>query len=127
MAAWTFYDYIDEAGSAPFKGWLDALPKDVQAHIDDKLLYLEKRPTWNDKLFKKRKGADGIYELRLTYNKVPYRPLVCRHPSDQRGYVLLAGAIEHNDVLRPTGVSDAAEERRNKLLKDSSRVRLHRF
>jgi hypothetical protein len=44
MAEWRFYDYVDDSGDSPFAEWLAGLPLDVQAHIDDRILYLEKRP-----------------------------------------------------------------------------------
>ena len=40
------------------------------------------------------KGTVGIFEARLTHNKVQYRPLLMSSADVRRQMVLLAGAIE---------------------------------
>lgn len=127
MAEWRFYDYVDGAGAVPFVEWIRTLPADVQAHIDVRLLYLEKRPQWNDKLFKKYQGHDGIYEVIITFKRVEYRPLVSRHPTDGKGFVFLVGAIEQNWKLKPASALGIAKSRKEEIENDPGRAKPHSF
>ncbi len=125
MAEWTFFDYKEASGRVPFNDWYLCQAVAVRAHIDDKLLYLASRREWNEKLFKKLQGEDGLYELRIHFKKVEYRPIVCKHPSVAKSFVLLAGATEQNDRLVPSGVLGTAARAKRELEEDHSRAIAH--
>jgi hypothetical protein len=69
--------------------------------------------------------VDGIYEVIITYKKAEYRPLVCRHPTDGKGFVFLVGAIEQNWKLKPASAVDSAKKRKTEIEKDASRAKPH--
>ena len=95
MALWTFYDYVESTGRNPIRDWLDDLPPDDCAKIDTRLRYMAVMSKWPEKWVSKYRGADDIFEFRVTGNKVQYRPLGTYYGTKQ--YLLLAGAIEKGD------------------------------
>lgn len=123
MAEWTFYDYVEPSGRNYFDEWLTSLPDDARGHIEEKITYLESRRQWNEKLAKLYKGREGIFEFRPTFKHVPYRPLMCRHPTNPKGFVFLEGARENNWKIQKSHL-DSAERRRDELIKDPSRAQL---
>lgn len=121
---WTFVDYVEASGRVPFVDWLIALPEDVQDVFSERLATWEGILKWSEKWASDYKGWKGLYELRITYNKVPYRPLFTY--ARNRQVVLLAGAIEQSGKI-PHGILQAADRRRKEFLEDTSRVIRHRF
>lgn len=125
MSIWTFLDYVETDGSAPVERWLvEDVGAEARGAIDQRLLAQSAVVTWNDKWIKKRKTSDGIYELRLNWNKREFRLLGCYRQG--REFVLLEGAIERDSKL-PKHAVTRAEERRQTLLKEPNRVRLHSY
>lgn len=124
MEKWTFYDYIEPTGRIPFLEWLVGLPDEAQAAIDARILMMTAVPRWSEKWISKYKTTDKVYELRIPFQKVQYRPLGCY----KRGwsFVLLAGAIEKDGKL-PKEIVSAADQRQKILEKEPHRVREHRF
>jgi len=123
MPIWTFLDFVESDGSSPVADWLNALGS-ARAAIDQRILVQSAVRTWNDKWIKKYKSSDGIYELRISWNRVEYRLLGTYRPGYE--FVLLEGAIE-KDWRLPTGSITRAERRRETLLRNPSRVRRHQF
>src|SRR5262249_20419705 len=117
-------DYLDTTGESPFCLWLKGIPVDAEAQIDVRLLVMSGVLNWTSKWIKKYKGTDEIYELRVPFNKVQYRPLGAYAP--QRRFVLLEGAIEKGGKL-PRESIERAVERRKALERDPTRVRQHRY
>jgi hypothetical protein len=123
MAVWTFLDFVESDGSCPIADWLNAIGS-ARAAIDQRLLVQSAVKVWNDRWIKKYKSSDGIYELRISWNRVEYRVFGTYRPGYQ--FVLLEGAIEKGMRL-PPGSIQRAEHRRETLLKEPSRVRRHQF
>jgi len=124
MGVWTFYDFIEPGGGRPFPKWQAALPKNVQAVIDVRLLQMAGLKEWPPKWISKYKTTDKIYELRIPFNKVQYRPLGVYAPN--RSFILLEGAIEKGGKIPKASVARA--ENRAKLVKEGPHyVREHRY
>ncbi len=123
MRVWTFFDFIDGNGVNSFQSWVDSQPRYFDAHIDARLLAMEARQSheWPPKWISALKGHDNIYELRIPWKNVQYRPLCCYGP-DLREITLLVGAIEKNDQI-PLGLFRTAAERRILILNDRRFVR----
>ena len=79
---------------------------------------------WNEKWASNYRGRDKIIELRITFNKVQYRPLGMHYPYKRYGFVLLAGAIEKGGKI-PKAELDAAERRRDRLVRERDCVVQH--
>ena len=124
MPAWTFYDYVESSGANPFVDWHSGLQPDAQAFIDARILQMSGLLKWSEKWISKYRGTEKIFELRITYMKVQYRPLGCYAPA--RSFVLLAGAIEKDSRL-PKETVDAAVRRQKTFEVDFSYARPHRY
>jgi hypothetical protein len=117
---WTFLEYVNQAGDALFTKWLQDQKREAQAQIDARILLMRgMAPPWPPKWISAYKGYDKLFELRITFQKIQYRPLGCYGP-DKMEFTLLAGAIE-KDWKLPRGVLDAAMDRMKLVLEDRGR------
>lgn len=117
-------DYVEASGRNPIADWLDGFADQVQDVFSERLSTWEGVLKWSEKWASDYKDWKGLYELRVTYKKVPYRPLFTYAP--QRHVILLCGSIERNGKL-PRADLETAERRRNEWLKEPSRVVRHKF
>lgn len=124
MAIWTLYDYIELTGQNPVRRWLDAIPDDDRAKIDYRLQQMEGMMKWSEKWVSKYTGTKDIFELRITGNKIQYRPLGSYF--GQRQFILLTGAIEKGDKI-PKSDIETAEARLDRARNDSRHVQFHQY
>lgn len=124
MAVWTILDFVDPGGKCPFFEWQSGLPLDAQAHIDARLLQMAGLLRWPEKWISKYKTTEKIYELRIPFKKIQYRPLRVYAPD--RTLILVEGAIEKDGKI-PAGALARAEKRQRLLAKESHHVREHRY
>ena len=126
MPSWRILDYVSARGENEIKTWVASLPPGAQAKFDYILFVLRSwQGLWPSQYGSHLKGFEGIFELRIGYSGVQYRPLGCFGPGD-REFTLLLGAIEKGRKL-PKSVCEMAVERRKIILQDRSRVRDHEF
>lgn len=92
--------------------------------FSERLSTWEGVPKWSEKWASDLKGWKGLNELRISYRKVPYRPLFT--PAQDKHIILLCGSIEQNGKL-PRSDLEKAERRRKEWLENPSRVARHRF
>ena len=88
-----------------------------RAHLDRRVLQMEVMPLWPEKWASDYKGADGILELKVPFDKVQYRPLGMHSPTGRRIFVLLGGGVEKGGKL-PKGVLQSVQQRRKALLEE---------
>lgn len=119
-------EYVESDGESPFGRWLRRQPAGLSAHFDQRILVMEAMPFWPEKWASDYKGAEGILELRVPFNKVQYRPLGMHAGTGRRVFVLLGGAIEKGGNL-PKGDVQAVQQRRKVLLEEPGRVRPFNF
>ena len=124
MAVWTILDFVDLGGKCPFFEWQSGLPLDAQAQIDARLLQMAGLLRWPEKWISKYKTTEKIYELRIPFNKIQYRPLGVYAPS--RTFILVEGAIERGGKIPATALA-RAEKRQKLLAKEPRHVREHRY
>ena len=117
-------DYVEPGGQNPVAKWLSGLPDDAQGAIATRLLAMEALPRWSEKWATKLASWEGLIELRISFNRVQYRPLGVYQPG--RVFVLLTGAIEKGDEI-PRRHLETADRRRKNLMKEPHRVRLHEY
>lgn len=101
---WTFYEFINQDGKAPFSIWLSEQQGNAQAAIDHRILLMMAldKQQWSLKWIKPYVGHEKLFELRITSSKVQYRPLGCYGPGNQE-FTIVAGAIEKNwKIPKPT-------------------------
>jgi len=123
---WTLWEFEQPSGRRPFSEWLAGIPEAAQAFVLNRLLKMEGVTRWPEKWASDYKGYDGIVELRVTFNKVQYRPLGMYGKHERRSFVLLAGAIEKNRKL-PKSALKAAADRRDQLLEEPDRAKRYEF
>ena len=124
MAVWTILDFVDPRGKCPFFEWQSGLPLDAQARIDARLLQMAGMLRWSEKWISKYKTTEKIFELRIPFNKVQYRPLGVYAPG--RKFILVEGAIERGGKI-PARTLARAEKRQKLLAKEPHHVREHRY
>lgn len=125
MAVWTIYDYIELTGRNPIREWLNGLPDDDCAKIDYRLQQMMGMQRWDrEKWVSKYRGTDEIYELRITGNKVQYRPLGTYFGGKQ--FILLSGAIEKGGKI-PKSDIETAKARLARARGNSDHVHIHQF
>lgn len=127
FSGWTIYDYVKD-GKSVIETWLESLPpgirEEVKAQLNAKLISMRALRLWPEKLCKAYKGEDGLWEVRIPWNKVQYRPLGCLYGLEHFGFTLLAGATERNNKI-PGGDIQRAVTRMNAL--DKEKIREHRY
>ncbi|HUY39921.1 MAG TPA: type II toxin-antitoxin system RelE/ParE family toxin [Candidatus Binataceae bacterium] len=119
---WTFDDFLDSTGESVIEQWFAKIGVEPEAFIDRRLKAMMPMIQWPEKWVSKYKGTN-LFELRITFNKVQYRPLGCYAPDHH--FWLLAGAIERGKI--PKSDIDAATQRRRMVLTGAARVREHDF
>lgn len=124
--AWEFWDYVEADGTSPFARWLSCLDPAAQAHIDTRMLAMEALATWPEKWASRYRGTEGLFELRMPFNRVQYRPLYMHHPRRRRCLVILVGTIEKGSKLPQSDVTTAVR-RRATILKEPDRAIRHRY
>ena len=115
---------MEPGGKCPFFEWQKALPLDAQAQIDARLLQMAGLLRWPEKWISKYKTTEKVYELRIPFNKVQYRPLGVYAPG--RKFILVEGAIEKGDKIPASAVARAVKRQRL-LDKEPHHVREHRY
>lgn len=121
---WTFYDFHEPSGRNPFRSWMEDLPFEAQAFIDLRILTMRGLRRWSEKWISKYRGTDKIFELRITHNKVQYRPLGAYGQSFS--FILLGGGIEKGDKI-PAATIDSVVRRQRDLELGNGYVREHQF
>ncbi|MCX6634509.1 MAG: type II toxin-antitoxin system RelE/ParE family toxin [Acidobacteria bacterium] len=126
MDSWTFFDFVNARGENEIHGWLSSaeVPTGAEAKINARIITLQGFPIFREQYFSAYRGWDDIYELRIVFAGVQYRPFGFYGPR-QRQFSLLIGGIEKGKV--PKRLLEAADERRKIVIADPSRVRIHDF
>jgi hypothetical protein len=124
MPIWLFMDYLEANGGNPVADWILALPEEAQAAIDNRLLLMRGMVRWPEKWASRYRGWDDLIELRISANRVQYRPLGVYQP--KYWFVLLGGSIEKGGRL-PRNDLEVVDRRRKELQREPSRVRRHHF
>lgn len=104
---WSFYDHCE--GQKNFiRDWLQSLDPSVRDDVTDKLrtmlLNMRPRRIWPEKWFSAYRGKDDIYEIRITFKNVQYRPFGCYGPGNWC-FTLLGGSIEKDDEIPASELS----------------------
>jgi hypothetical protein len=90
--------------------WLNGLDPNHKQTIETFIRRLEIIEKWDSKYFKPVTGYHGIYEIKIRYRNVQYRPLGCYGPG-RKEFTLLIGAKEIGDAFVPKNAPEKAQER----------------
>ena len=124
MSSWAFFDFHSERGENEILQWLNALPVKAKAKINARIMALQGFPIFPEQYFSAYKSWDDLYELRIVSAGVQYRPFGCYGPN-HREFSLLIGGIEKGKV--PVRLLEVADERREIVIANPTRVRRHDF
>ena len=126
MEIWSFLDYYSQRGENEILSWLNSVevPRAAKAKINARIMALQGFPVFPPPYFSAYKGWDDLYELRVVYANVQYRPLGFYGPA-RRQFSLLIGGIEKGKI--PKRLLEAANERRKIVIGNPTRVRAHDF
>jgi len=120
---WLFKNFVNNRGDNEIRQWIDSLAKAVRFKIDARVRYLQSVRQLKYPYVEKWVGEDDIYEMRVVFSGVQYRPLGCYGP-ERREFTLLVGAIEKGGQLEPRDAVKIAKAR-IKLIKDGSHTCEH--
>jgi hypothetical protein len=119
---WTFDDFLDDSGDSVIEQWFAEIGVEAEAAIDRRLRELAPQRLWREKWASTYQNT-GLVELRISHNRVQYRPLGCYRPNFH--FWLLKGAIEKGRIRQAD--IETAMRRKNIALQDPSRVKRHAF
>lgn len=119
---WSFFSFFDH-GEDVIHQWMDCIDMKKKAIVkfETRLRYLSNTKVWSPDWVKKLKVYDGLYEIRIRYEQVQYRPLGCFGPND-REFTLLIGALEKNSKFVPKNAPNIALQRKELILKNRSLI-----
>jgi hypothetical protein len=126
MSIWTFFDFVSARNRNEIHEWLNSkeVPKKAKAKINARLIALQGFPLFPEQYLSAYTGWDDLYELRVVWSGVQYRPFGFYGPQ-HRQFTILVGSIEKGKV--PKSTLKVADERRKLILADPSRVCPHDF
>src|SRR6266566_1753386 len=103
MPIWTFFDFVSVRGTNEIHEWLNSteVRKEAKAKINARLVALRGFPIFPEQYFSSYRGWDDLYELRVVYSGVQYRPLGCYGPK-QKQFTILVGSTEKGKVPKST-------------------------
>lgn len=108
--------YIAKPGFSPIEEFIDRLDIKTQAKVLDIFDQVENREKPSTKVFKKLKGTDGIWEIRVFFSKNKYRFLCFQHKGK---LVILTNAFLKKTDKTPKREIKLAEQRRAEFLTDN--------
>lgn len=119
-------DFHSARGENEILSWLNSLevPKSAKAKINARIMTLQGFPIFPEQYFSAYKNWDDLYELRIVFANVQYRPFGFYGPS-RKQFSLLIGGVEKGKV--PKRLLGVADERRKIVIGDAARVRAHDF
>jgi hypothetical protein len=124
MTSWTFFDFVTVRGNDEITNeiheWLNSkdVRKEAKAKINARIVTLRGFPIFPDQYFSSYEGWDGLYELRVVFSGVQYRPFGFYGP-ERRQFTILVGSTEKGKV--PTSALKVADDRRKIVLADPKR------
>ena len=108
---WTFRDFLDGRGHNVIHEWINSLPAGAQAKLDSILLILQAAKIWPPQYVSSLRGYRDIFELRIGFSGVQYRPLGCYGPRPKE-FTILIGTVEKGGKLPKTDCETAVERRK---------------
>lgn len=124
MTPWTFFDFLDSRGNNLIRCWLDRLPAKVSAKVDVRIRFMSAMKTWPEQYVSALKGWPGLFELKVVSAGGQYRLLGFYGPG-RGGFTLVLGAVEKGRL--PRRILELAENNRQIVLVDRSRIREHEY
>jgi hypothetical protein len=124
MSSWTFLDFVTARGENEIYSWLHSkdVPKQARAKINARLTALRGLSIFPEQFISAYNGWDDLYELRIVFSGVQYRPFGFYGPR-RREFTLLVGSIEKGKV--PKSTLKVADERRKLVIADPTNRTCH--
>jgi len=107
--------YIAKPGFSPIEEFIDGLDIKTQAKVLDVFDQIETQKKPSAKIYKKLKGTDGIWEIRIFFNKNKYQFLCFRYEGK---LVILTNAFLKKTDKTPKKEIKLAEQRKTEFLND---------
>lgn len=119
-------NFRDARGVNEIHQWLNskAVPKNAKAKINARITALQGFPCFPEQYFSAYNGWDDLYELRIVFCGVQYRPFGFYGPA-RRQFTLLVGGTEKGRV--PRNLLGVADNRRKEVIANADRVCPHDF
>jgi len=111
MPIWWFRDFVNERGENVIHTWLNSAEvSHAKAKINARIATLQGFPFFPEQYFSSYQGWDGLYELRIGFGGVQFRPFGFYGPG-RRQFTLLVGGIEKGGKV-PRSLLTTAHQRR---------------
>jgi hypothetical protein len=126
METWTFLDFVSVRGENLIHSWLNSpgVPAQAKAKINARIVALQGFSIFPEQYFSAYRGWDDLYELRVSFGGVQYRPFGFYGP-ERRQFCLLAGGVEKGKI--PKSLLEVAEARRKIVIANPSQTCRHDF
>jgi len=113
-------------GGSVIDEWMDSVPAKVQQKFDQRwdILRCRNIPDWPYDYAHKRRGTNGLWELKFEVGGTAYRPLFFLGPYQEEATVLLF-AVEGNDRLKPVNADSTAQLRMQKATADPTKALIY--
>jgi hypothetical protein len=124
-----FHDFIDRGGGNPIREWLHSLEVAARIEFQEALRTLEEvqQPSRNELKPLTEGKCKGLWEVRLRWKKVQYRPIGFQGPGKRELTLLFVATIRDNK-LNPPNTCDTANRRRALVEADPIRRKCeHRY
>jgi len=117
-----FRDFVDQRGRNLIHGWLHSLELDARMEFQEVFRTLEEiqQPSRNE--LKPLTGGvcDGLWEVRLKWKKVQYRPIGFQGPGKRQLTLVFVATIRDNK-FSPQNACETAKKRKAQVEANPSR------
>jgi len=126
MDPWTFFDFVSARGENEIHPWLNSpgVSTGAKAKINARIIALQGFRFFPEQCFSAYKGWDDIYESRVVFGGVQYRPFGFYGP-ERKQFCLLVGGVEKSKV--PRSLLEVAEARRKIVIANPNQICRHNF
>lgn len=126
MGSWTFLDFVSTRGQNEIHDWLisNQVPSEAKAKINARIMTLQGFPIFPEQYFSAYTGWDDLYELKIVFSGVQYRPFGFYGPK-RKEFCLLVGGVEKGKV--PRSLLVIADRRREVVIANPNQTIPHDF
>ena len=128
MAKWAFFVYIGSDQKASFALWREEVDRRIRFRVDNIVRHQSGEAVMKDP-FKSLTNTGGLWELKITFNSIEYRPLGFQGPGPQEFTFLAAATKTGRNPTRwdPRNAIELAQARMEAVTRNRSLISGYRF
>jgi hypothetical protein len=128
MAKWLFFVYIGPDQKASFAQWREEVDPRIRFRVDKMVRHQSQEAVMKEP-FKRLVETDGLWELRIVFQSIEYRPIGFQGPRDQEFTFLAAATKTGRKPTRwdPRNVLELADVRMRAVGLNRNLINAYRF